>query len=292
MDEHRNAMKTTQVDAEVEDHVSTPPEVAAADQDNLQEQVYFPISIISACCDMSTIADRPFMSLENFVNFTWTRLQDKELTLEETHKIIFQRYCLAFSDRDQLLFQSLIIIHYNILQGNYTENDFKDFLNVVAGHEKKEFPLSCPDWCKATDWHHLKKLISEVNYHHAHIRLERDEDQWKHWYENSMDHSFDNDDFVTFLIKCALKQNLLPIHFGQFVSNHALAAMEVPSNLCLDYVHSFSTSISPILLYIDQNAIEDPTFHLKKLADVQGIGKTRLAHALKSTYDYFSLNTI
>ena len=124
---------------------------------------------------------RPFMSLEQFVNFTFTRLQDKDLTIEEAHKIIFQRYCLAYSDQDQLLFQCLIIIHFNILGGNYTEEDFKDFLNVVAGHEKKEFPLSCPDWCKPSDWHHLKKIISEVNYHNAHIRLERNEEEYKNW---------------------------------------------------------------------------------------------------------------
>ena len=88
---------------------------------------------------------------------------------------------LAYSDQAQLLFQCLIIIHFNILEGNYTEEDFKDFLNVVAGHEKKEFPLSCPDWCKPSDWHHLKKIISEVNYHNAHIRLERNEEEYKNW---------------------------------------------------------------------------------------------------------------
>ena len=176
------------------------------------------------------------------------------------------------------MFQTLIVIHYNILEGNYSEDDFKDFLNVVAGHEKKEFPLSCPDWCKPSDWHHLKKIISEVNYHHAHIRLEREEEKWKDWYENTLDYDFENEDFVTFLIKCALKQSQLPVHFSKFVINNASPAMEVPSNLCLDYVHSFSTSISPILLFIDQNAIEDPTFHLKKLADVQGIASTKVKY--------------
>ena len=68
---------------------------------NIKQEVILPVSIIAACCDMSSIGERPFMSLEQFVNFTWTRLQDKELTTEEAHKIIFQRYCLAFSDRDQ-----------------------------------------------------------------------------------------------------------------------------------------------------------------------------------------------
>jgi hypothetical protein len=63
-------------------------------------------------------------------------------------------------------------------------------------------------------------------------------------------------DLVGFLIKCALRHRLLPIHFGKFVLHHATAAMVVPPNLCLDYVHSFSTSTSPILLYIDKKTVE------------------------------------
>ena len=63
-------------------------------------------------------------------------------------------------------------------------------------------------------------------------------------------------DLVGFLIKCALRHRLIPIHFGKFVLHHATAAMVVPPNLCLDYVHSFSTSTSPILLYIDIKTVE------------------------------------
>ena len=97
-------------------------------------------------------------------------------------------------------------------------------------------------------------------------------------YTNSLDYNFEDEDFCNFLIKCALRQNLLLIHFRKFLCKNITPAFEVPSNLCLDYVHSFSTSISPILLFIDQNAIEDPTFHLKKLADVQGIASTKVKY--------------
>ena len=32
------------------------------------------------------------------------------------------------------------------------------------------------------------------------------------------------------------------------------------------------------MLYIDQNCAEDPTFHLKQLADVQGIASTKVKY--------------
>ena len=105
---------------------------------------------------------------------------------------------------------------------------------------------------------------------------------WQKWYENVIDFqdekSLGEKDLVVFLIKCALRQNLLPIHFGKFVAKQATPAMIVPPNLCLDYVHSFSTSTSPILLFIDKKTVEDPTFHLKKLADVQGIASTKVKY--------------
>ena len=139
--------------------------------------------------------------------------------------------------------------------------------------------MTCPDWCQPSDWHNLKKIVSEKNYHMATRTLEDNMDLWQKWYENTLDADADIDqDLVSFLIKCALRHRLLPIHFGKFVRHHATAAMVVPPNLCLDYVHSFSTSTSPILLYIDRKTVEDPTFHLKKLADVQGIASTKVKY--------------
>ncbi len=85
----------------------------------------FPVAIISACCDMVTILGRPFMSLSQFVHFSQTRLKDDSIDEEEAHKIIFQRYCLAFSDKDQILFQSFVIIHLKIMSGDLTDEDFK-----------------------------------------------------------------------------------------------------------------------------------------------------------------------
>lgn len=245
----------------------------------VKEIMLLPIAIIAACCDMSAVGNRPFMSLSQFVNFTLTCIAENG---EETHQVLFQRYCLAFSDRDQLLFQTFIVLHHNILRGLYSEDDFKDFLNVVSGHEKKEFPVSRPDWAEAKDWHHLKKIISEKNYHLATLCLEQNLDLWEMWYRNVLDfdrdESLGDNDLVVFLIKCALRQPLLPIHFGKFVSRQATSSMIVPPNLCLDYVHSFSTSTSPILLFIDKTTVEDPTFHLKKLADVQGIASTKVKY--------------
>ena len=106
----------------------------------VKEIMLLPIAIIAACCDMSNVGDRPFMSLSQFVNFTITIVEEakaEETTSSEqmisVHQIIFQRYCLAFSDRDQLLFQTFIILHYKILLGFYTEADMNDFINVVSG---------------------------------------------------------------------------------------------------------------------------------------------------------------
>ena len=248
---------------------------------SLRPEVLLPTAIFAACCDMSTIGDRPFMSLSQFVNFTWNRIQeseDSQESEEELHQVIFQRYCLAFSDREQLLFQTFIMLHYGILNGNLSEDDLKDFLNVVAGHDKKDFAIACPDWSDPADWHHLKKIISEKNYHYAVRSLEEKEADWKHWYENTLDQGSEDNDFVSFLIKCALRHRLLPIHLSKFVTSRITPAMQVPSNLCLDYVHSFSTSTSPILLFIDKSAVEDPTFYLKKLADVQGIASTKVKY--------------
>jgi len=38
------------------------------------------------------------------------------------------------------------------------------------------------------------------------------------------------------------------------------------------------SSTTPILLYIDPTCAEDPTFHLKQLADVQGIASTKVKY--------------
>ena len=131
------------------------------------------------------------MSLSQFVNFTISIVTAEETTTPEqitaAHQIIFQRYCLAFADRDQLLFQTFIVLHYKILLGLYTEDDMKDFINVVSGHEKKEFPVPCPDWCQPADWHNLKKIVSERNYHVATLSLEENMEAWKRWYENTLD---------------------------------------------------------------------------------------------------------
>ena len=255
------------------EHGSTP---------SVRPEVLLPTAIFAACCDMSTIGDRPFMSLSQFVNFTWNRIQDmsddqQESDVAELHQVIFQRYCLAFSDREQLLFQTFIMLHLGILNGTLEEDDLKDFLNVTAGHEKKDFAVPCPDWADPADWHHLKKIVTEKNYYYAVKSLEDQEDYWKDWYQHTLDHK-DGKDFVSFLIKCALRQKLLPIHLSHFVTSRITSSMQVPSNLCLDYVHSFSTSTSPILLFIDKSAVEDPTFYLKKLADVQGIASTKVKY--------------
>ena len=249
----------------------------------ISQEMLFPTAIIAACCDMSTVGLRPFMSLSQFVNFTLTVRNDESEDTENMHRIIFQRYCLSYADKEQLLFQTFILLHYNILKdGVWTEGDRHDFLNVVAGHEKKEFPLSCPDWADPAHWHHLKKIVSEKNYHLATHSLEETSESWRHWYENAMTKgrglvTESTNGLVVLLIKCALRQMLIPVHLSQFVSENLLPAMVVPANLCLDYVHSFSTSTSPILLYIDPKAVEDPTFHLKKLADVQGIASTKVS---------------
>ena len=165
--------------------------VPSAAISSVKEIMLLPIAIIAACCDMSNVGDRPFMSLTQFVNFTIGIVSAEEIkTPEQTtaaHQIIFQRYCLAFSDRDQLLFQTFIVMHYKILLGLYNEEDMKDFINVVSGHEKKEFPVPCPDWCQAGDWHNLKKIISEQNYHLATLSLEENMDAWHQWYQNTLD---------------------------------------------------------------------------------------------------------
>jgi flagellar biosynthesis GTPase FlhF/predicted nucleic acid-binding Zn-ribbon protein len=245
-------------------------------------EMLFPIAIIAACCDMVSIANQPFMSLSQFVHFTLAKLRDTD-DVEEAHRVIFQRYCLAFSDKDQLLFQTLIILHHKILNGSLTDADFGDFVNVIGGHEKKEFPIQCPDWCEHSDWHNLKKIVSEKNYHLATVSLEENEEIWHDWYDNAVDQTIPvlvrDQEFAHLLIRSALRPRLLPIHIGDYVGKNASPeVMSVPANLCLDYVHSFSTSISPILLFIDNNAIEDPTFHLKKLADVQGIASTKVKY--------------
>ncbi len=125
----------------------------------------FPIAIIAACCDMCTVANRPFMSLSQFVNFLILRVEENPENEEETHLIIFQRYCLAFADRDQLLFQTFILFHFNILRSIYDSDDFNDFINVVSGHEKKEFPVGRPGKLKnverssADSYHFCLRLV-------------------------------------------------------------------------------------------------------------------------------------
>ena len=70
-----------------------------------------------------------WMAPSQFVNFTISIVSAEEIKTPEqstaAHQIIFQRYCLAFSDRDQLLFQTFIVMHYKILLGLYTEDDMK-----------------------------------------------------------------------------------------------------------------------------------------------------------------------
>ncbi len=238
----------------------------------------FPTAIIAACCDMVTILGRPLMSLSQFVHFSQARLKDESLGEEDAHKIIFQRYCLAFSDKDQLLFQTFIILHLKLMAGTLEEVDFSDFVNLIGGHERKDFPLKCPDWCLPSNWEKLNKILSEKNYHLATRTLEDNEEEWKKWYDDAFNVGPQFDNFSCLLVMCALRPKLLATHLKNFILREAPASMEVPANLCLDYVHSFSTSISPILLFIDDNAIEDPTFHLKKLADVQGIASTKVKY--------------
>jgi hypothetical protein len=47
----------------------------------------------------------------------------------------------------------------------------------------------------------------------------------------------------------------------------------------------WQSSTTPILLYIDENCAEDPTFHLKQLADVQGIAATKVWSQLQAGVD-------
>ena len=111
MDSHRAMRKASAVDfsAEMEKSVMA-----------VKPEVLLPTAILAACCDMSTVGNRPFMSLSQFVNFTWSRIQEG-VEEEELHQIIFQRYCLAFSDREQLLFQTLIgqVCHQLLLTMNW-----------------------------------------------------------------------------------------------------------------------------------------------------------------------------
>ena len=114
----------------------------------------FPIAIVAACCDMATIAESPFVSLSQFVQFCLTQFRDPKMSsIAEAHLIIFQRYCLAYKDQDQLLFQvgnilivfllsdydvfsvlfqTLVIIHLKIMEDVLVANDFADF-RALAG---------------------------------------------------------------------------------------------------------------------------------------------------------------
>ena len=66
----------------------------------------FPTAIIAACCDMATvISNHPFTSFSQFIEFVRSRLNDETKTTEESHLIIYQRHCLAYPNKDQLLFQ-------------------------------------------------------------------------------------------------------------------------------------------------------------------------------------------
>lgn len=65
----------------------------------------FPTAVISACCDLATLLEHPFTSLTQFVEFVKELLADESKTTDEAHEIIFHRYCLAYANKDQLLFQ-------------------------------------------------------------------------------------------------------------------------------------------------------------------------------------------
>ena len=256
--------------------------------------VLFPVAVITACCDMSYVLNRPCYSLTEFVHFASTKLQECESSQTtnntEGYTIIFQKHCLAYPNKDQLLFQVLIILHLKILREELTDNDVNDLKAVLFGSlykpnertsdtalEKVDVYFS--SWCRDRDWKRLGSL-SDTSLDRIIKEFTCDKKGWRDWYTSTEITSFPGITFYSFLLAVALIPTRLAKHLKDFYILQAIEdrmMMVVPNTVCLDYIHSFSISTSPILLYIEENS-EEPTFHLKKLADVLGIAATKVKY--------------
>ena len=112
------------------------------------------------------------------------------------------------------------------------------------------------------------------------LELNTNRSAWKEWYISVETTAFPGATFQSFLLATVLLPDKLAKHLKDFFMLQDLddrRMMVMPDTVCLDYIHSFSISTSPIFLYIDENS-EEPTFHLKKLADVLGIAATKVKY--------------
>ena len=71
---------------------------------NRRPELLFPVAVATAACDMSHILARPCYSLTQFVEFGTGHLEDEETSVDDVHLLIFQKHCLAYSNKDQLRF--------------------------------------------------------------------------------------------------------------------------------------------------------------------------------------------
>ena len=258
--------------------------------------ILFPVAIITACCDMSYVLNRPCYSLTEFVHFASTKLQECEDSESgsrnsQAYTIIFQKHCLAYANKDQLLFQVLVILHLKILRKELTDEDLRDLKSVLFGTlymsnnaildgSLMDVKERCPPWCKEDDWARLALLGSDATINGLVKELGEHETEWKDWYTSKEMSSFPGTTFHSFLLSIVLIPERLAMHLKDFFLLQEVEdrkMMRIPETVCLDYIHSFSISTSPILLYIDDNS-EEPTFHLKKLADVLGIAATKVKY--------------
>ena len=252
--------------------------------------ILFPVAIITACCDMSYVLNRPCYSLTEFVNFASTKLQECENAPNtKAYTIIFHKHCLAYANKDQLLFQVLIILHLKILRDELNDDDVSDLKAILFGSLYNEnantngalckIKMQCPSWCKEEDWSRLG-LLSNTSIDALTKEITKNEKDWKEWYTSTEIMCFPGSTFHCFLLAAGLVPKRLAKHLKDFFVLQDIddrRVMEIPDTVCLDYIHSFSISTSPILLYIDENS-EEPTFHLKKLADVLGIAATKVKY--------------
>ena len=88
--------------------------------------------MVTAACDMSHILARPCYSLTQFVEFGASKLAEEDASVDDVHLLIFQKHCLAYANRDQLLFQALILLHLKVLEEEIDDSMLRDLRSVVT----------------------------------------------------------------------------------------------------------------------------------------------------------------
>merc|ERR1711997_559788 len=109
----------------------------------------------------------------------------------------------------------------------------------------------CPPWCKEVDWARLALLGSDATINCLVKELGEHETEWKDWYTSKEMSSFPGTTFHSFLLSIVLMPERLAMHLKDFFLLQEVEdrkMMRIPETVCLDYIHSFSISTSPILL--------------------------------------------